>query len=182
MIPLGHLRPAVARGAWLAPSSVVAGAVTLGPDSSVWYGAVLRAEDATITIGAGSNIQDNAVVHVDAGAPAHIGEQVSVGHGAILHGCYIGSGTIVGMGSIVLSHARIGSDSMIAAGAVVATDGQFPDRSLLVGVPARVRRTLTDDEVTENLRQVQTYAQLAATHRQGISRIRSRSARAGNRR
>lgn len=139
-------RPVIAESAFVAAGAVIVGDVTLLEDSSVWYNAVLRAEAAPIVLGSGSNLQDTVVCHVDAGFPLTIGSNVSVGHGAVLHGCTIGDDSLVGMGATVLNGAVVGSGSLVAAGAVVLEGTEVPPGSLVAGVPAKVRRELTDAE------------------------------------
>ena len=133
------------------------GGVTLSEGASVWYNAVLRADGDAITIGVGSNLQDNVSVHVDAGHPVVIGENVSVGHNAVVHGCTIGDGSLIGMGAVVLSGAVIGEGCLIAGGAVVLEGAVIPPGSLVAGVPAKVRRELSDDERAGILRNAQAY-------------------------
>jgi carbonic anhydrase/acetyltransferase-like protein (isoleucine patch superfamily) len=150
--------------AFVASGARVIGAVTLGEGASVWYNAVLRADSAPITVGAGSNLQDNVSVHVDAGHPVVIGDNVSVGHNAVVHGCTIGDGSLIGMGSVVLSGAVIGGGCLIAGGAVVLEGTVVPDGSLVAGVPAKVRRPLTDEERTGLRRNADTYRAHSLTH------------------
>ncbi|MCH6229407.1 gamma carbonic anhydrase family protein [Microbacterium sp. CFH 31415] len=138
--------PALDATSFIASGARVIGGVTLGPGASVWYNAVLRADGDTITVGARSNLQDNVSVHVDAGKPVVIGEDVSVGHNAVVHGCAIGDGSLIGMGAVVLNGARIGRGCLVAGGAVVLEGSDIPDGSLVAGVPAKVRRGLTDEE------------------------------------
>jgi carbonic anhydrase/acetyltransferase-like protein (isoleucine patch superfamily) len=130
---------------WLAVNCSLVGDVRLDASVSVWHGAVLRADNGPIEIGCGSNIQDNAVLHVDPGYPIKIGSKVSIGHGAILHGCTVSSGTVVGMGAIIMNGAVIGRDCIVAAGAIVLEHAVFPDGSLIVGSPAIRKRELTHD-------------------------------------
>jgi len=143
---------AAGRTPQLDPTSFVAvgarviGGVTLGPGASVWYNAVLRADGDSITIGARSNLQDNVSVHVDAGSPVVLGEDVSVGHNAVVHGCTVEDGSLIGMGAVVLSGAVIGAGSLVAGGAVVLGGTVVPPGSLVAGVPAKVRRELTPEE------------------------------------
>lgn len=134
--------PRLAAGSWAAPSADLIGDVLLGERASVWFGAVIRADNGTITIGAGSNIQDGAVCHSDPDAPLTIGAGVTVGHKAILHGCTVGHGCLVGMGATILNHAVIGEGCIVGAGALVTENKEFPPNSLIVGSPARVVRTL----------------------------------------
>ena len=138
--------PALDPTSFIAAGARVIGGVTLGPGASVWYNAVLRADGDTISVGARSNLQDNVSVHVDAGKPVVIGEDVSVGHNAVVHGCTVGDGSLIGMGAVVLNGARIGSGCLVAGGAVVLEGSEIPDGSLVAGVPAKVRRALTDEE------------------------------------
>lgn len=149
---------------WVAPNATVVGEVVLHDQVSIWYGAVLRADGATIEVGAQSNVQDGVVVHTDPGFSVTIGRRVSVGHNAVLHGCQVEDDALVGMGAIVMNGARIGSESLVAAGALVAAGMDVPARSLVAGVPARVRRELTDDEVVANRKNAQDYLALAAKH------------------
>ena len=143
--------------AWVAPGAFLRGDVTLGEKVSVWYNAVLRADQEKITIGKNSNIQDNAVLHGDPGNDIIVGENVTVGHGAILHGCTVEDNALIGMGSVVLDHAVIGAGSIVGAGAVVASGTIVPPKSLVVGIPAKVKKTLTDEESAGNLENVEEY-------------------------
>ena len=141
--------------AFIAENATVTGDVSIAPDVSIWYGAVIRADRNSITIGRGSNIQDNAVVHNTLTSPVVIGEDVSIGHGAIVHGATIGSRVLVGMGAIVMNNAVIGEDSIIAAGAVVTEGKEIPPRSLVMGVPGKVVREVSDEQaagIVENAR------------------------------
>lgn len=159
--------PDHARAGYVAPTATLIGEVTLHPASSVWFGAVLRADRAAIVLGEGSNLQDNVVVHGDPGTPAIIGAGVSVGHGAVVHGCTIEDGCLVGMNATVLNRAVVGAQSLVAAGAVILEDTVIPPRSLVAGVPAKVRRELTDDEVAGLQRNADTYVELAAEYAAG---------------
>ncbi|UOE42509.1 gamma carbonic anhydrase family protein [Agromyces larvae] len=160
----GVPEPAIHDTAFVAPGAVVVGDVRLGPDSSVWYNAVLRAEAEPITIGARANLQDNVVCHVDAGYPLTVGADVSVGHNAVLHGCTVEDGSLVGMGASVLNGAVVGAGSLVAAGAVVLEGTVVPPGSLVAGVPAKVRRELTDDERASLLRNADAYLRHVAEH------------------
>jgi carbonic anhydrase/acetyltransferase-like protein (isoleucine patch superfamily) len=160
----GHA-PQLDAESWVAPNATVIGSVTLAAKASVWYGAVLRAEFEPIRIGAGSNLQDNVTVHVDPGFPATIGADVSVGHNAVLHGCTVEDGCLIGMGAVVLNGARIGAGSLVAAGAVVAQGADIPPGSLVAGVPAKVRRELSADETAGNRINAQVYVHLSDLHR-----------------
>lgn len=138
--------PRLAPSVRMAESAAVIGDVTAGEGVSLWYGAVVRGDTSPIRIGRDTNIQDNAVIHGDHGQPTELGSQVSVGHSAVLHSCRVEDGCVIGMGAVVLGGCVIGAESMVAAGAVVAGGAIIPPGSLVVGVPGRVRRSLTDEE------------------------------------
>ena len=163
-LSLNGKQPRLASGAWTAPTAVLVGDVVLDEEASVWYGAVLRSESETIRVGRRSNLQDGVVVHVDPGFPATLGDDVTVGHGAVLHGCTIGDGALVGMHATVLNGATIGAGSMVAAGAVVLEGTDVPPGSLVAGVPAKVRRPLTDEERSGLLRNGASYVGKARLH------------------
>jgi carbonic anhydrase/acetyltransferase-like protein (isoleucine patch superfamily) len=148
---------------YVAKTAVSVGDVTIGKGSSVWHGTVLRGDLDAIVIGQDTNLQDRALVHVDTGAPAVIGDRVTVGHGAIVHGCEIGSDSIVGMGSVVSSRARVGSDCIIGAGAVVTEEAVIADGSVAMGVPAKVVGPATDVHRLRIEGSWRTYAGLART-------------------
>jgi carbonic anhydrase/acetyltransferase-like protein (isoleucine patch superfamily) len=150
-IPYAGKEPIVAEDAWTAPNVSLVGAVSLGSEVSVWYSAVLRGDGDSIDIGAGSNIQDGCVVHADPGFPVRLGTGVSIGHNAVVHGCTVEDDALVGMGSVVMNGAVVGRESLVAAGTVVLEGTEIPPRSLVAGVPGKVRRELSDDEV-EGLR------------------------------
>lgn len=165
VLPFGDDTPTVDPAAWLAPTAVVIGQATIAADASVFYGAVVRADMDAITLGAGSNLQDNVVVHTDFGFPAVIGTGVSVGHAAVVHGCTIEDDCLIGMNATVLNGAVIGAGSLVAAGAVVLEGTRIPPRSLVAGVPGKVRRELTDEECARVVANAEHYRQLAAQHR-----------------
>jgi carbonic anhydrase/acetyltransferase-like protein (isoleucine patch superfamily) len=144
-LPFGA--PKIDDDAFVAPTAVVVGAVIMGPRSSIWYGAVARADAEIIEIGEGSNIQDGCTLHSDAGFPLVVGRHVTVGHRVVLHGAQIDDEVLVGMGSVVMNGAHIGSGSIVAAGAVVTQGKQFPPRSVIAGIPAKVVREATDDDL-----------------------------------
>jgi carbonic anhydrase/acetyltransferase-like protein (isoleucine patch superfamily) len=156
--------PSIADGAWVAPGATVVGAVTVGTGSSVWYGAVLRGDGDRIVVGERTNIQDGCVLHADPGIPLTLGDGISVGHRAVLHGCTVGDDSLVGMGAIVLNGARVGPRCLVAAGALVLEDADIPAQSLVAGAPAKVRRPLTDDEVARLRENATTYEQLMHLH------------------
>lgn len=157
--------PQIHPEAWVAPNASVIGAVTVGAGSSIWYSATLRAEAEPIHIGAGTNIQDGVTVHVDSEYPVHVGACVSVGHNAVLHGCEIGDNVLVGMGAIVMNGAVVGADSLIAAGALVPQGMVVPPKSLVTGVPGRVRREISDAEAAANRQNAAIYQRLLELHR-----------------
>lgn len=161
-------RPSIAETAFVAPGAVIVGNVTLADRSSVWYNTVLRAELEPITIGAGSNLQDNVSCHVDTDFPLSLGTGVSVGHGAVLHGCTIENDVLIGMAATVLNGAVIGTGSLVAAGAVVLGGTIVPPGSLVAGVPAKVRRLLTDDEVASIRANADNYLEHVELHRAAL--------------
>jgi len=159
--------PAIHASAFIAPTAVVLGDVTLGSEASVWYTAVLRGDMAPISIGAQSNIQDGSVVHVDQDIPCHIGARVGVGHRAILHGCTVEDGSLIGMGSILLNRVHVGSGSVIAAGAVLTEGTVVPPGSLVMGVPGKVVRRV-DEALARRIEWTwRHYVEQAAAHRAG---------------
>jgi carbonic anhydrase/acetyltransferase-like protein (isoleucine patch superfamily) len=164
LLALDGATPSIDDTAYVADGARLVGAVTLGPQASVWYNAVLRADGDSITVGARSNLQDNVSVHVDRGSAVDIGEDVSVGHNAVVHGCTIGDGSLVGMGAVVLNGARIGAGCLIAGGAVVLENAEIPDGSLVAGVPGKVRRPLTDEERAGLVKNAAAYLAHSARH------------------
>jgi carbonic anhydrase/acetyltransferase-like protein (isoleucine patch superfamily) len=161
----GSSRPRIHQAAWLAPGSVVVGDVEIGADSSLWYGVVARGDVHSIRIGARTNIQDNSVLHVTQGRHACIlGDEITVGHRAVVHGCTIGDGALVGIGAIVLDGARVGEGALVGAGALVPPGAQIPDRSLVLGIPGRVVRLLSDVESATQLERTLAYVQNARAH------------------
>jgi carbonic anhydrase/acetyltransferase-like protein (isoleucine patch superfamily) len=146
LFALGHFRPALPAGDrhWIAPGAQVIGRVGLGEDCSVWFNAVIRGDNEMIRIGARTNIQDGAVLHSDEGSPLTVGADCTIGHKAILHGCTVGDGSLVGMGATILNNAVIGRRSIVGANALVTEGKIFPDRSLIVGAPGRAVRSLDD--------------------------------------
>lgn len=159
--------PEVHETAWIAPTAALIGKVRVHADASVWFGAVLRGDIDEIELGPGSNLQDNVVVHTELGAPAIVGAGVSVGHAAVVHGCTIEDGCLIGMNATVLTRAVVGRDSLVAAGAVVLEGTVIPPRSLVAGVPAKVRRELTDDEVVALHGNAERYVARAGVYRRG---------------
>lgn len=160
-------KPDVEKAAFVADSAAVSGDVVIGAGSSVWFGAAIRAEAAAIRIGSKSNVQDNATLHSDYGCPVIIGDNVSVGHNAIVHGAVVEDGALIGMHATVLNGARIGEGALVAAGALVRENEVVPPRALVVGVPGKVVRTLDDDAVERNRANAQTYAEEAEEYAMG---------------
>ncbi|MGW1787376.1 gamma carbonic anhydrase family protein [Streptomyces tubercidicus] len=167
--PVGGKEPKVDQKAFTAPTSVVLGEVTMGPGASVWYQTVLRADCGPIVLGADSNVQDNCTVHVDPGFPVTVGERVSVGHNAVLHGCTVEDDVLIGMGATVLNGAHIGAGSLVAAQALVPQGMRVPPGSLVAGVPAKVKRQLTDEEREGIKLNAAMYLELAARHREDVT-------------
>lgn len=165
LMAFGSERPRIADSAWIASNASVVGAVTLEDDASIWYGASIRAEAAPIRVGRGSNVQDNCVIHTDPGSPVTIGDSVTIGHGAILHGCQIHNGVLVGMGAVVMNDVVIGAGSLIAAGAVVIEGTTVPAGCLVAGVPGKIRRVLDQDTIDANQAYAHHYVDLARRHR-----------------
>lgn len=149
------------RDTYIAASASVTGDVRLGRGCSVWHGAVIRADAGPVRLGPRSNVQDNATIHVDHGFPVHLGEGVTVGHNAVVHGCDVGDNTVIGMGAIVLNGAKVGSGCIIGAGSLVTQGAVIPDGSLALGSPARVRRRLTPEEVAANAENAEEYVRMA---------------------
>jgi len=165
ILPFGETSPTIPDSAWVAPNATIVGAVTLGQRASVFYGAVLRGDMDAIRIGDDTNLQDNVTMHVDTGKPAVIGARVSVGHGAILHGCTVEDDCLIGMGATVLNGAVVGTGSLVAAGTVVLEGTVIPPRSLVAGVPGKVRRDITDEEFAKIQRNYRSYLELSAAHK-----------------
>ena len=163
----GGIVPQVEEAALVTASSILVGDVRLGKDASVWFAAVLRGDLRHIEIGEESNIQDGCLLHVTRELPVVVGSRVTVGHGAILHGCVIGKGSLVGMGATILDGAVIGEESVVAAGALVPEGKVFPPRSLIMGVPGKVVRQVSDEEAARLQEQARRYVELAWSYREG---------------
>lgn len=163
--------PDVAESAWVADSAEVVGRVTLAEDVSIWFNAVLRGDSDTLTIGAGSNIQDGSVLHADTGFPLVIGERVTVGHQVMLHGCHIGDESLIGIGAVVLNGARIGRNCIVGAGALVTEGKSFPDGSLIVGAPAKVVRELSPEQMAGLRASAAHYVKNGQRYRAGLKKI-----------
>jgi len=156
---------------YVAPSATVIGDVLLGAESSIWFGAVLRGDVERLSIGRGTNIQDNSVLHSDPGAPLVIDEYVTVGHMVMLHGCHIGRNSLIGIGSIIMNHARIGQNSIVGANSLVTEGKQFPDGVLIVGSPARVARELKASEIEELRLSADRYIERARQYQRELRRL-----------
>ncbi|ALQ31662.1 anhydrase [Arthrobacter sp. YC-RL1] len=159
----GHT-PQVGQDVFTAPTATLSGDVVMGDRSSAFYGVSVRGDSAPIRVGEGSNLQDNVVLHADTGYPCTVGAGVSVGHSAVVHGATVGDGCLVGMSATIMNGSVIGEQSLVAAGALVLEGTQVPPRSLVAGVPAKVRRELTDEEVAGLKKNADTYLGLAAKH------------------
>lgn len=142
--------PEIEENVYIAPGAIVRGDVMLKEDVSVWFQAVIRAEAGSVVIGNSTNIQDGCVIHVDQGADVTIGDYVTIGHNATVHGCAVGDNTLIGMGAIIMNHAVIGKNCIIAAGALVTQNTVIPDNSLVMGNPARIKRNVTSEEISHN--------------------------------
>ena len=154
--------PAIEPTAWIAPGAHVLGDVTMGPGCSIWYNAVIRADEAPVTIGANTNVQDCAVIHVSRDCPVTLGEGVTIGHGAIVHGCTVGDNSLVGMGAIVLDGAVIGRDCIVGAGSLVTQGTHIPDGSVAFGSPAKVIRHMRDADIAANQANAAEYVRQAS--------------------
>ncbi|WP_271394918.1 gamma carbonic anhydrase family protein [Neomicrococcus lactis] len=165
IITIDGVTPTVAESAFIAPTAVLSGDVEIGENSGAFYGVSVRGDSAPIRVGAGSNLQDNVVLHADTDFPCTVGDNVSVGHSAVIHGCTIEDNCLVGMSATVMNGAVVGTESLVAAGALVLEGTIIPPRSLVAGVPAKVRRELSDEEVAGLKHNADVYLQLIAKHR-----------------
>ena len=163
-ITIKHYAPADNGAAFVAENATLAGSVRLEKNSSVWYGAVLRGDDGTLTIGKNSNVQDNAVLHCDIGGCVTLGENVTVGHCALVHGCTVGDGSLIGMHATLLNHCVVGKNCIIGAGALVPEGMVIPDNSVAVGVPARVIKQVSPAQVEANLHNAAHYVEHGKLH------------------
>lgn len=169
---LDGVAPKIPASAWVADSAQVIGRVELGEDCSVWFGTIIRADHPEpIRIGRGTNIQESCVLHADAGIPLTLGEDITVGHQAMLHGCTVGDGSLIGIGAVVLNGARIGKHCLVGAGALVTEGKEFPDGSLIVGSPAVVKRTLSPEQMAGLQRSAEHYVGNARRFQTGLKRI-----------
>jgi carbonic anhydrase/acetyltransferase-like protein (isoleucine patch superfamily) len=163
--------PSLGEGAWVADSATVLGAVELGENASVWFGAVIRGDTETIKVGRNSNIQDLSVLHADIGSPLTIGDNVTVGHQVMLHGCTVGDNSLIGIQAVVLNNARIGRNCIVGAGSVVTEGKEFPDNSLIIGSPAKVVRTLDDAAAARLKQSAEHYVDNARRFAKGLHKI-----------
>jgi carbonic anhydrase/acetyltransferase-like protein (isoleucine patch superfamily) len=162
---IGDRKPVLGRDVWIAPNATVIGDVRLGDNASIWWNAVLRGDNDTITIGANSNIQDGSVLHVDAGVPLSVGAHVTVGHLVMLHGCTVGDESLIGIKTVILNHAVIGRHCIIGANSLIPEGKVIPERSLVMGSPGKVVRQLTDEEVARLRYAAQGYVENARRYR-----------------
>jgi carbonic anhydrase/acetyltransferase-like protein (isoleucine patch superfamily) len=165
---LNEIAPVIRGHCYVAPSAAVIGDVVLEDDTSVWFGAVVRGDVERITIGRGTNVQDNSVLHSDPGAPLTLDQMVTVGHMVMLHGCAIGRSSLIGIGSTILNHAKIGAHSIVGAHSLVTENKTFPDGVLILGSPAKVARELTDEEIAALPNSAQRYIDRAAQYRRDL--------------
>ena len=168
---LDGIAPQLGEGAWIADSAQVMGSVILGENASVWFGAVLRGDTETLTIGRNSNVQDLSVLHADIGCPLTLGENVTVGHQVMLHGCTVGDNSLIGIQAVVLNNAKIGRNSIVGAGSVVTEGKEFPDNSLIIGSPAKVVRTLDDAAVERLKHSAEHYVDNGRRYAKGLKKI-----------
>ena len=168
---LGADAPQIDASAWVAESANVIGKVTLGANATIWYGVTLRGDNERISIGANSNVQENTVMHTDMGYPLDIGENVSVGHMAMLHGCTIGDGSLIGIQAVIMNGAKIGKGCLVGAGALVTEGKEFPDYSLIIGSPAKAVRTLAEADIAKLASIADGYVQRGKTYRTDLTKI-----------
>lgn len=158
------LKPNIDSSVFVAKGAVILGDVTIAKDCSIWYNATVRSTESFIKIGEGSNVQDNAVIHVAHNYPTIIGSYVTIGHGAIVHGCTIDDNALIGMGAIILNGAKIGKNCIIAAGALIPQNKVIPDNSLVMGSPGKIIRQVTDEEIQKNTENAQEYIKERITY------------------
>jgi carbonic anhydrase/acetyltransferase-like protein (isoleucine patch superfamily) len=168
---LDTLTPHLHETAWVADSAQVIGNVELAEGASVWFGAILRGDNELLRIGKNSNVQDGSMLHSDPGFPLTLGENVTIGHQVMLHGCTVGDGTLIGIKSTVLNGAKIGKNSVVGAGSLVTEGKEFPDNSMIMGSPARVVRVLTPEQIAGFARAAAHYVENAKRYAAGLSRV-----------
>jgi carbonic anhydrase/acetyltransferase-like protein (isoleucine patch superfamily) len=168
---LGDDVPEIHPDSFVADNATVIGKVHLAEGASVWFGTVIRGDTDHIRIGRGSNIQDNSVIHTDAGIEVKIGENVTVGHQCVLHGCDIGDGSLIGIGAVVLNGAKIGRGCLVGAGALVTEGKEFPDHSMIIGSPAKAVKTITPEQAQRMAFGADVYAQRSRSYRSDLQKI-----------
>jgi carbonic anhydrase/acetyltransferase-like protein (isoleucine patch superfamily) len=168
---LDNLTPTVHESAWVADSAQVMGHVQLAEDSSVWFGVVIRGDTETITVGKGSNIQDNSVLHADRGMPLTIGDHVTVGHQVMLHGCTIGDGSLIGIQAVVLNGAKIGKNCLVGAGSLVTEGKEFPDGCMILGSPAKAVKQLSPEQIEGLKMSAKHYVDNARRYKTGLKKV-----------
>jgi carbonic anhydrase/acetyltransferase-like protein (isoleucine patch superfamily) len=168
---LGEDAPQIDPSAWVADSANLIGKVTLGANVTVWYGVTIRGDNERITIGAGSNVQEGTVMHTDMGYPLDIGRDVTIGHQAMLHGCSIGDGALIGIQAVIMNGAKIGSGCLVGAGALVTEGKQFPDNSLILGSPAKAVRTLDAPDVAKLREAADSYVKRGKRYQAELKKI-----------
>lgn len=168
---LDDLTPSIPTSAWVAENAQVIGNVTLGEDSSIWFAVVVRGDTESITIGRGSNVQDGSVLHADPGMPLVIGDDVTVGHQVMLHGCTIGDNTLIGIQAVVLNGAKIGKNSLVGAGSLVTEGKEFPDGSMIFGSPAKAVRQLSAEQIEGLKKTARHYVDNSARYKAGLKKL-----------
>ena len=168
---LGEAAPTIHESVFVADSANIIGNVTLEENSSVWFGATLRGDNEPITLGAGSNVQENAVLHTDPGFPLTIEPNVTIGHQVMLHGCTVGDGSLIGIHAVVMNGARIGRNCLVGAGAIVTEGKEFPDNSLIIGAPAKLVREISPEQIQRMRAGAAHYVHNAQRHRAGLKNI-----------
>jgi len=168
---LDDLKPSIHPSAWVADNAQVMGHVTLAENSSIWFGVVIRGDTSTISVGKGSNVQDNSVLHADLGLPLVIGDGVTVGHQVMLHGCTVGNNSLIGIGAIVLNGAKIGNNCLVGAGALVTEGKEFPDGSMIIGSPAKAVRMLSPEQIEGLKMSAQHYIDNSSRYRGGLKKL-----------
>ena len=163
--------PTIHTSAWVADNAQVVGQVTLAEDSNIWFGVVVRGDVECISVGKGSNIQDNSVLHADKGSPLVIGENVTVGHQAMLHGCTIGDGSLIGIQAVVLNGAKIGKNCLVGAGALVTEGKEFPDGCMILGSPAKAVKQLSPEQIEGLKMSAQHYIDNASRYKAGLKKL-----------